>query len=489
MRNAARPCRAKANAPVPQPTALLERRFGGLVAKIEEGDCVLVLGPRIAAPRAVAGGDVPIDEHLAARLREDLGDTGTEPMDLRHAIARYQRERSASACRSLMQELAAEFDGQTTDLHLDLASLPFRLILSATPDRMMAQALRAKGKTGVREACYDYCRGAGNDASLRLPTIDEPIVYSLFGRHDQPESMVLDDKNLLDYLVKITRESPALPDEVRATLRAPSTVFLFVGFGFTNWWLRLLLKVLDVTGVENRGLSLALEDESTDKAAAASEHKGFFEPLGIYIQARDWNVLAKDLAARIRPVRLGSPTGLRAPEAATGQAAPGATGQGCAPATARPLVFLSYASEDVDRVSTLRDVLQRRGVTVWQDKQNLRAGQNWDDQIVRIIRAADFFVFVQTDKMDERDRQRLNGVYNRELKRAFERLQDLPYGATYLLHVTMSECRPRPERELERVHRIAADTEAGCEQLAQAILDAYQEAAAGSGSPAAAAAR
>jgi TIR domain/SIR2-like domain len=476
MGNPARPGCVKANATVPQPTALLERRFGGLVAKIEEGDCVLVLGPRIAAPRAVAGGDVPIDEHLAARLREDLGDTGTEPMDLRHAIARYQRERSASACRSLMQELAAEFDGQTTDLHLDLASLPFRLVLSATPDRMMAQALRTKGKTGVREACYDYCRGA--DASLRLPTIDEPIVYSLFGRHDRPESMVLDDKNLLDYLVKITRESPALPDEVRATLRAPSTVFLFVGFGFTNWWLRLLLKVLDVTGVENRGLSLALEDESTLKAAAASEHTGFFEPLGIYIRARDWNALAKELASRIRPAPLGSSTGPPVRDAATGPAAPGVTGRGGVPANARPLVFLSYASEDVDRVSTLRDVLQRRGVTVWHDKQNLRAGQNWDDQIVRIIRAADFFVFVQTDKMDERDRQRLNGVYNRELKRAFERLQDLPYGATYLIHVTMSECRPRPERELERVHRIAADTEAGCEQLAQAILDAYQEAAA-----------
>jgi hypothetical protein len=455
---------------VSQPAASLERRFGGLIAKIEDGDCVLVLGPRISVPHETGGADVPIDDYLAARLREDLGDSGSESMDLRHAVARYQRERSSSACRSLLQDLCAEFDGCTTDLHLTLASLPFRLILSATPDRMMAEALRRRGKVGVREAHYDYFGASGRDVPLALPTVDEPVVYSLFGRHDHPESMVLDDKNLLDYLVRITRENPALPDVVRATLRAASTVFLFVGFGFTNWWLRLLLKVLDVTGVENRGLSLALEDEMTFQLAAASEHKGFFESLGIYIQVRDWNAMAAELSARIRPAARTA-----AVAAAPAGVAPGPPAAG-GPPNGRPLVFLSYASEDVDRVGALRDLLRRHGITVWHDKQNLRAGQNWDDQIVRIIRAADYFVFVQTDRMDERDRQRLNGVYNRELKRAFERLEDLPFGTPYVFHVTMGACRPRPEPQLGRVHRIAVDTEAGGDELAKAILDSYREA-------------
>jgi hypothetical protein len=451
-----------------QSASPLEGRFSGLLSKIEEGNCVLVLGPRILAPQAVAGADVPIDEHLAARLLADLGDTSAEPMALHLAIGRYQRERGAASCRSLMQELAAEFDSHTTDLHLDLASLRLRLILSATPDRMMAQALRQKGKTGLQEACYDYCRGPTTDPTLREPSVNEPLVYSLFGRHDRPESMVLDDKNLLDYLVRITRESPALPDQVRAMLRAPYTVFLFVGFGFTNWWLRLLLKVLDVTGVENRGLSLALEDARTFTAASASELKSFFEPLGIYIQSRDWKALAKELAARSQPTPLVTPPSLSMPSTAPGQSTPQV-------AAGRPLVFLSYASEDVDRVSVLRDTLQRHGITVWHDKQNLRAGQNWDDQITRIIRAADFFVFAQSDKMDERDRQRQKGVYNRELKRAFELLEDLPYGAAYLIHVTLGACRQRPEPELESVHRIAVDAETGREQLAQAILAAYQD--------------
>src|SRR6185369_5496158 len=161
---------------------------------------------------------------------------------------------------------------------------PFRLVLMATADRMMVNALNGAGKS-AQEACYNYCHGVAAESPLTLPTSDKPIVYSLFGRHDYAESMVLNDKNLLDYLVRVIKESPPLPDAVRATVRAPSTVFLFVGFGFHNWWLRLLLKVLEMTGVENRAISLALEDASFD-AAVAEEHKAFFESVGIYIQAR-----------------------------------------------------------------------------------------------------------------------------------------------------------------------------------------------------------
>jgi len=445
-----------------QPAAMLERRFSGLVSKIEEGECVLVLGPRLLMPATVAGGDAAIDDYLAGKLCEDLDDHPT-PMTLHRAIARHQREKSPSACRSLIQELNCELDQHTTELHRNFAALPFRLIVSATHDRMMANALRTAGRKNVKESYYDYCRGISTYRGLSLPSVDEPIVYSLFGRHDHPESMVLDDKNLLDYLVKITRETPALPDVVRATLRAPSTVFLFVGFGFTNWWLRLLLKVLEVTGVENRGISLALEDTSTFDAVAAAENKGFFESAGIYIQARDWNLMARDLAARIQP----SVTA----EAAAEAAAEGGGDLG------RPLVFLSYATEDADRVVSLRKELQSCNIYVWQDRQNLRAGQNWEAQIARIIKSVDYFVFVQTEKMDERDQHRQVGVYNRELKMALERLKDLPYATEFLFHVTIGACRERPEPELSPLQRISIDADDGAARLAHAIQNSYKEAA------------
>jgi len=433
------------------------------VTKIHRGECVLVLGPRIAIPADIAGGPrVTIDHYLSERLLEDAGMASTTHVALKEAVARCEREKGAAACRSFIQELVSEFDRHTTELHTDLASLPFRLVLMATPDRMMVNALAAAGKT-PQEACYNYSQGIAAESPLSLPTSNTPIVYSLFGRHDHAESMVLNDKNLLDYLVRVIKESPPLPDAVRATVRAPSTVFLFVGFGFHNWWLRLLLKVLEMTGVENRAISLALEDDSFD-AAVAQEHKAFFESVGIYIQARDdWNSLAKHLAASFQASATPAAAVVR----------PGAPADVVPQPGSGPLVFLSYASEDGARVDALRVALERRGVSVWEDKQNLRIGQNWAHQIERIIGSIDYFVFVQTENMDQRDRSGKDGVYNWELKEALARQRKRPFGAVFVLHVTAGACAERPEKELADLHRMSIDTEAGIDHVAEHVRRTY----------------
>jgi len=434
---------------------MLERRFHGLVAKIHGGECVLVLGPRVPIACPHGGSTLALDDYLSSRLLEDLGVQGT--CDRRTAVARYERERNASACRSFVEQIVSELDDCVTTLHRNLASLPFRLVLSATPDRIMGNAFRAAGKHDVQEACYDYCRSLAAESMLSAPTSARPIVYSLFGRHDLPESMVLNDKNLLDYLVRIIRESPPLPDAVRATLRAPSTVFLFVGFGFTNWWLRLLLKVLEVIGVENRALSLALEDASSLDSPLSAESRAFFESAGIFIQTRDdWSSLAAQLADDFR-------TSMPPKAAAT---PPGSAWR----STTGPRVFLSYASDDAATAQVVRERLEQRGIAVWLDKQQLRGGQNWRYQIERVVSSVDYFVFLQSETMDARDALRQDGVYNWELKEALARQSTRPYGSTFVVHVTHGRCRERPEPELRALHRLPCDSDDQLENLARALL-------------------
>jgi len=439
-------------------SSVLPARCGGLVNKIHAGECVLVLGPRVAMPAAICpDGHTPIDDYLCQKLAEELGDDGGGSCNLRAVLTHCEEKAGASTLRSVFQGLVGELDQHTTDLHRDLASLPIRLVLLATPDRMMFNAFREVGKTGVREAYYDYCSKSGADVPLSLPSSDKPIVYSLFGRHDHPESMVLTDKNLLEYLVQLTKESPPLPDSVRATLRAPSTLFLFVGFGFAYWWLRLLLKVLQVTGVENRLLSLALEDTNT--FSSDQENKGFFESAGIYIQAGDWAALATELAARYRAdVSRGGESSKPPVQSATPDRC--------------PLVFLSFASEDREMVTALAHGLQERGVSVWQDSQNLRAGQNWEERIPECIKRVDYFVFVQTENMDRRDAAGVDGVYNRELKLALARVADKPYGAVFIFHVVVGQCRIRPEPELAPIQRFQLDA-SGVDALATRIRESF----------------
>jgi len=437
----------------------LDRALSGLVSRIQAGECVLVLGPRISAPCIPNGADVPLADDLANKLVEALDGRCDTPLSFRRAIVRYERERSPQACRSLVQQLVGEYDGNPTPLHLDLAKLPFELVLCATHDTLMHAALRQVGKLDARESYYDAQPRPGRVEPLGLPTIQSPIVYSLFGRHDHPESMVLNEQNLLDYLVSVTRERPALPDAVRSKLRDPATVFLFIGFGFENWWLRLLLKVLEVTGVKTRGESHALEESRAFEDQLLNENRDFFGSAGIVIRAGDWNELAKNLLDRVGPALVAAQASATQPGLAQN----------------RPKVFLSYASEDRLLVDGLRESLIARGLNVWQDASNLRAGELWMDQIERVINGVDFFVFFQTEQMDRRDADRRPGVYHEELSLALKGSRRKLYGTTFVIHVTVGSCRARPEPEMRAIHHIAIDDAVGVDRLAAAMQEAFAE--------------
>ena len=105
--------------------------------------------------------------------------------------------------------------------------------------------------------------------------------------------------------------------------------------------------------------------------------------------------------------------------------------------------------------------------------QNLRVGQNWEAKIAEFIKRVDYFIFVQTQNMDQLDARNEDGVYNRELKLALERQEDRPYGAVFVLHVTVGPCQTRPGPALTKIHRFRLDAEHGIEALASQILDAF----------------
>lgn len=44
----------------------------------------------------------------------------------------------------------------------------------------------------------------------------------------------------------------------------------------------------------------------------------------------------------------------------------------------QPLIAISYATPDRDRVFAYYDYLAREGFNLWMDKKKLKGGQNWD---------------------------------------------------------------------------------------------------------------
>ena len=103
-------------------SSLVPARCAGLVRKIHAGECVLVLGPRIVTPAAICGNEAtPIDDYLAGKLLEDMGEEPVAAPVLRETIARYQQRFNASALRGLVQSMVGALDPYTTGLHRDLA--------------------------------------------------------------------------------------------------------------------------------------------------------------------------------------------------------------------------------------------------------------------------------------------------------------------------------------------------------------------------------
>lgn len=78
---------------------------------------------------------------------------------------------------------------------------------------------------------------------------------------------------------------------------------------------------------------------------------------------------------------------------------------------------MSYASEDRDTVDDLVEELKARGIRVWQDRQNLRAGDNWRRALRDVITTkADYVIVVQTTAMTTR----IKGVFQWEIEAALE---------------------------------------------------------------------
>jgi hypothetical protein len=64
----------------------------------------------------------------------------------------------------------------------------------------------------------------------------------LYGGFDRPDSLVLTENDLLEFITGVISGRPKLPDSLKSLLR--NNTFLFVGFGIQHWYVRVLLRLL-----------------------------------------------------------------------------------------------------------------------------------------------------------------------------------------------------------------------------------------------------
>jgi len=114
--------------------------------------------------------------------------------------------------------------------------------------------------------------------------------------------------------------------------------------------------------------------------------------------------------------------------------------------SARPSVFLSYASEDREAARLLREALPGFGLEAWYDESELGGGEAWDQKIRRQIRECDFFmplVSAQTEARHE-------GYFRREWRLAVERTLDMADDHLFILPIVIDDTNQAGARVPEK---------------------------------------
>ncbi len=98
------------------------------------------------------------------------------------------------------------------------------------------------------------------------------------------------------------------------------------------------------------------------------------------------------------------------------------------------MIFLSYVSEDRERVAPFYRLLERNGFEPWMDCENLVGGQDWNYEIrVALDRADLIVVFISKNSVDKR------GYAQREIKIALDKHEESVSGDLFVIPVQLDD--------------------------------------------------
>lgn len=356
-----------------------------LVYGIERGECILFLGPQLPLTLPDGKKIIPADD-LCSRLSSQIEHVAGSRITSAHELAQLsQLFLSQEGDVGLEMEVTRwneTYRNTVSPLHDDLAALPFQMIVTSGHDPLMEEALtRIKNPSLER---YHY-KGK-NKELLAEPSVETPILFYLYGCVTDPSSLVVTETQLLDFLAALIAKDPPLPHDLNATL-TNGRLFLFLGFGLNQWYLRILLHVLKILRQGSRTFAVEIEDAS---ANTSLENAVIFYRQNFKVDIVKGDVFAfvKELRSRCSPPLEDNTT--QPLKKDTPSDSPSGKG---------PTVFLCHASEDKGYAAMLHEGLTRAGFAPWLDTNSLRGGDQWDSLIESTIEKVNYFVVLNSHNL------------------------------------------------------------------------------------------
>lgn len=201
--------------------------------------------------------------------------------ELLHREQVNERKRYEGLSLSEVIDRLAErhFDKDADEPHRILASLPISTYVTTNFDNFLAAALRWKGKKPVVERCRWR-----EDVSALPPgyesaagTLQEPLVFQMYGNDEDPTSLVLTEDDHLDFLRAISAEPRYLP--VHFKRRLTEAMLLFLGYDVRRLDARVLLRglVAHLKDLRRGRVAVLQVDPGQEDAPRAGELRAYME--------------------------------------------------------------------------------------------------------------------------------------------------------------------------------------------------------------------
>jgi hypothetical protein len=191
-----------------------------------------------------------------------------------------------------------------------------------------------------------------------------------------PEKFVVSDEDMLEFMHTLQLKSKQLPRLFDALGKSH---LLFLGGSLSDWLARFFLRTAKERRIsERKDYDLMAADRFTNdpehvlflRTFSTSSRVLNQHPVSFINELHDrWIQRHPPSSESLVPIFVPPP-----------------------PTMPRNSIFISYASEDREAVRTLKAGLDAAGLTVWYDKEQLMAGDDWENKIETNIRRSVLFV-------------------------------------------------------------------------------------------------
>lgn len=211
---------------------------------IEEGECILFLGPQFALDEE----GKKIHEQLRGHIQSD---SFKDKIDFTYDNLFIFKDTTPTTADKMRLTMALKKKYKQTTPHpiyKKIPAIPFSAIISCSPDQFLKDAFEAQGF----DLYFRYYSRKGEGEDKGIIDEEETFLYNVFGYIGDENSLITTYESFYKFIISIMGEEQQLPLELRNRI-VNAKVYMFMGFDLTKWYIPLLIHKLNSFKQDSEG--------------------------------------------------------------------------------------------------------------------------------------------------------------------------------------------------------------------------------------------